>query len=478
MELNLSNIKLKQIDFLLNNSFKKLKNLNLDSNEIEDISILSNENLGILNVDKVSIKSNPIKKGLNSFINGIFFNRCLFIELGIYKKEEEFKISAQFIHFNIDIDFFVSNINELKNYFDFNNNYIKLVNTNIKIIEDEIKPSENNQQFELILYILNKGYNQLSIYYEKVGEQIENYNYDKIIINENNIKSFENIFKLLQNKSFYLSKFSFIINLCLYNFNLESENIIQYLPFHYVKNLSLYNCSLDLNIFQHTKFYNLKELDLSNSYFTDIKGLCGDVPFSEKLEVLNLKNNNSITNLDELKNAKFTELKELYLSYYNSNLDDIKIKFSKLKIITDPHIIIDISNDYFKAGLSVYNMPAANFPACYFDKLNFREKLKALHNPNIKNPSDILIGDNALTYTKRYSLKAKYPTSNGIDYNWDEIEKMLEYTFNKELNIDPVDYNILLSEASLTPKNNRERMAQIMFETFNAPGLFLQTNLS
>lgn len=232
LELNLSNIKLKKIDFLLNNSFRQLKYLNLDSNKIEDISILSNENLGILNSNKVSIKDNPIKKGLNALLNGKFFNRCVFIELSIYKKEEVFKISANFMHFNIDIDFFINNINELKIYFDFNNNYIKLDKTNnieeAKIIEDEIKSSENNKQFEIILNTLNvrKYYNSLSIYYEEDDKQIRNFKNNKIIINEYNKISFENVFKILSNKNYNLSKLYSIYHLLLYNFDSKMKILL------------------------------------------------------------------------------------------------------------------------------------------------------------------------------------------------------------------------------------------------------------
>lgn len=72
---------------------------------------------------------------------------------------------------------------------------------------------------------------------------------------------------------------------------------------------------------QNSQFCSLKVLDLSNSFFTDIKGLCGNLPFCKKLKVLNLSNNESITNLYELKNVDFPALEELNLS--NNNIDDL-----------------------------------------------------------------------------------------------------------------------------------------------------------
>ena len=350
--LNLSNIKLKNIDFLLNNSFKKLNYLYLDSNEIEDINILSNGNIGILYVDNMSIRDNPIKIGLNALLHGLFFNRSIYIELGITRIGQEFKISAIFKYPNINIDFFVNNINELNNYFDFENRFIKFENKDnieeAKIIEDQINKSKNKKQFEIILYILDNrnNYNDLTICYEDNNDYNDRTLWNKkIIINDNNAESFENVFKIISSKNWYWALFSGISKLRIENLTSKHENIIQYLPFHYLKSLELKNCNFDLNILKKTEFYGLTELDLSDSSFTDIKGICGDVPFSNKLEILNLSNNKSISNLYELKNAKFTELKKLYLSNNDIyNLNDIKMAEYNFKNLN----VLDLSNNHIQ----------------------------------------------------------------------------------------------------------------------------------
>ena len=54
-------------------------------------------------------------------------------------------------------------------------------------------------------------------------------------------------------------------------------------------------------------------IDLTGIEIKDIKILCGEVPFTE-LKTLRICNNPNITNLYELKNAKFVNLKQLYLS--------------------------------------------------------------------------------------------------------------------------------------------------------------------
>ena len=81
------------------------------------------------------------------------------------------------------------------------------------MIEDEIKKNENHKQFKTMLSILNnkekdKNNLELIISFENNNKEKKIINYNEIIINDENIKSFENVFKILSNKSNYLKLFS------------------------------------------------------------------------------------------------------------------------------------------------------------------------------------------------------------------------------------------------------------------------------
>lgn len=81
------------------------------------------------------------------------------------------------------------------------------------------------------------------------------------------------------------------------------------------------------------------------------------------------------------------------------------------------------------------------------------------------------VGDEA--QAKKGILKLNYPIDNGIVNDWDGMERIWHHAYFNELRVSPEEQPVMLTEAPMNPKNNREKMIQIMFENFNVPSFYV-----
>ncbi len=71
-------------------------------------------------------------------------------------------------------------------------------------------------------------------------------------------------------------------------------------------------------------------------------------------------------------------------------------------------------------------------------------------------------------------MNLSYPIAAGIVESWEDMEKVWHHTFYDKLRVDPAEaVGVLLTEAPRNPKQNREKMTSIMFETFQAKNVYV-----
>ena len=116
-------------------------------------------------------------------------------------------------------------------------------------------------------------------------------------------------------------------------------------------------------------------------------------------------------------------------------------------------VVVDIGSCMIKAGFSSH---------------------KTLRAPiySVLSDSDgtVKIGYDAICDNKNC---LRYPIERGVIKNWDDLGIIFDYMYKHELNVNSEELKVLLTEPVMNSNENREKMAEFMFETFHVPSLFL-----
>ncbi len=134
--------------------------------------------------------------------------------------------------------------------------------------------------------------------------------------------------------------------------------------------------------------------------------------------------------------------------------------------MTEIALVVDNGTGVSKSGFAGEDHPRSILPSL----IGYPKAHSILLNSK-RVIEEYYIGEEAIKL--KGVLKLLFPIEHGVVKDWNAMQKIWNYIFFKDLKIDPAEHPILLTEAPLNPKENRERMAEIMFETFNVPALYV-----
>ncbi|KAL1293247.1 hypothetical protein AAHE18_19G058900 [Arachis hypogaea] len=150
-------------------------------------------------------------------------------------------------------------------------------------------------------------------------------------------------------------------------------------------------------------------------------------------------------------------------------------------------IVIDLGSHTCKAGYAGEDAPKAVFPSVVgaIDQMDIDEAengeknsestADAKNNDKPKGKRKLYVGSQSLGY-RRDHMEVVSPLKDGIVADWDIVDNIWDHAFRECLLIDPKEHPMLLAEPSSNTQQQRERAAELMFEKYKAPALFLAKN--
>ncbi|XP_026565419.1 actin, clone 302-like [Pseudonaja textilis] len=127
-------------------------------------------------------------------------------------------------------------------------------------------------------------------------------------------------------------------------------------------------------------------------------------------------------------------------------------------------LVVDNGTRNCRAGVAGEDLPRIVLPA-----IIGRPKLQSVAEDT--DGKAYYVGSDA--QSRRDLLTLRHPIESGFIMNWDDMEKIWHHVFYNELQVGPEDHPVLLTERPLNIKSHREKMAQIMFESFNVSAFYL-----
>ena len=136
------------------------------------------------------------------------------------------------------------------------------------------------------------------------------------------------------------------------------------------------------------------------------------------------------------------------------------------EIIQTKPLVLDNGTGFTKNGFAGEDQPRSVFPTI----IGYPKHPVVM--PDVEGwIREFYIGEEAMNL--RGILKLVYPVEHGQVKDWEAMENIWHYTFFNDMRVNPNEHPIMLTEPPLNNNLNKEKMAELMFEVFNVPALYI-----
>ena len=141
-------------------------------------------------------------------------------------------------------------------------------------------------------------------------------------------------------------------------------------------------------------------------------------------------------------------------------------------------MIIDCGSGYTKMGVAGKAGPTHVVPTVLYRQE--RDRASALSKEgqfaltsSLAGSPLTCIGNEAIRESINAVSGSTKPILDGRVNDWSDLEQFLSCCYGQYLRMDPGERPCVLTEPPLNPAGNRERLAEVMFETFGVPSMYI-----
>ncbi|KFO26719.1 Actin-like protein 7A [Fukomys damarensis] len=141
------------------------------------------------------------------------------------------------------------------------------------------------------------------------------------------------------------------------------------------------------------------------------------------------------------------------------------------KLMETKAVVVDLGTGYCKCGFAGLPRPSHKISTTVGKPYTETAKTGTNHK-------ETFVGQELLN--PQVCLKLVNPLQHGIIVDWDTVQDIWEYLFRQEMKIAPEEHAVLVSDPPLSPNTNREKYAEMLFESFSTPAMHIayQSRLS